>query len=90
MEQQPVPVSAPDINWLEGSDLPTANVRVRLYIDTEGEVRRVQIMAENAGEWAPLQRMFERTRFLPGRRANANVASWLEIEVEVLELLRVL
>ncbi|KAF7600225.1 MAG: hypothetical protein CGU28_03825 [Candidatus Dactylopiibacterium carminicum] len=90
LERRPVPVSAPDSRWLEGADLPAANVRLRLYIDAEGRVRRTEIVADDAEAWAPVRRMFEETRFLPGRRAGESVPSWLEIELDFLELRRVL
>lgn len=90
LQRQPVPVSAPDVAMLDGQELPSSTVRLRLFIDERGVVRSVTVKAPAATAWAPVTRMFEATRFLPGQRAGQNVASWVEIEVNVSDLVRVL
>jgi len=75
---------------LEGYVLPSSLVRLRLFIDARGVVHSVTVKAPDAADWSPLQRMFEATRFIPGRRGGQDVASWVEIEVNVSDLVRVL
>lgn len=90
LERKPMPVSAPDAHMLEGFFLPAEMIHLRLFIDERGVVRSVTVKAPAATAWAPVTRMFEATRFLPGQRAGQNVASWVEIEVNVSDLVRVL
>ena len=90
LERQPVPVSAPDTRSLTGRVVPSGLVRLRLFIDATGQVSKVSLQGAQEADWSPLQRMFEATRFIPGRRGGQDVASWVEIEVNVSDLVRVL
>ncbi|NSL55639.1 hypothetical protein [Uliginosibacterium aquaticum] len=90
LQQLPLPVSAPDVALLEGSELSAERLRLRLYISATGAVDEVEVLGAEAGDVQPLRRMFQHTRFLPARRAGREVASQMDIEIELSELLRVI
>ncbi|MDO6386587.1 hypothetical protein [Uliginosibacterium sp. 31-12] len=90
LQQLPLPVSAPDVALLEGSELSAEHLRLRLYISATGAVDEVEVLGAEAGDVQPLRRMFQRTRFLPARRGGHEVASQMDIEIKLSELLRVI
>lgn len=87
LDSEPVPVSAPDAGELADGEFPPSTVRLRLFIGVDGSVEDVRMEGGDAG-WEPVRRMFFATRFLPGRRAGHDVASWVEVELCVGDLVR--
>lgn len=81
LERQPMPVSAPDADRLEGLVLPQDRVRLRLAVDAEGIVRELAVASPGDGDWSPLLEIFAATRFIPGQRGGQNVACRFEIEI---------
>lgn len=91
LERRPTPLSAPDPRWLDelanqpGSGLP---LRLRLLITAAGEVvgvEPVQVSALDAFALPALQAMFRDTAFLPGRYQGRDVASQIDLELQLDE-----
>lgn len=89
LDRRPTPVSAPDPRWLDalanqtGSGLP---LRLRLFITAAGEVvdvEPVQVSALDSFALPALQAMFRDTAFLPGRVQGRDVASQMELEIQI-------
>jgi hypothetical protein len=91
LDQQPVPVSAPDVNRLGAVVFPAATVHLRLFINAGGWVDEVRVLGgANKDEWAPLCEMFLATAFIPARREGQTVAAVQDLEISISELMRVL
>ncbi|WP_338416852.1 hypothetical protein [uncultured Sphaerotilus sp.] len=89
LDRRPTPVSAPDPRWLDalanqtGSGLP---LRLRLFITAAGEVvdvEPVQVSELDGFALPALQAMFRDTAFLPGRVQGRDVASQMELEIQL-------
>lgn len=91
LEQVPVPVSAPDVSRLGTEVFPADSVHLRLFINASGRVDDVQVLDEQSADgWAPICRMFLATTFIPARRAGQRVASVLDLEISISDLIRML
>ncbi|MBS1208091.1 MAG: hypothetical protein H6R19_489 [Proteobacteria bacterium] len=91
LDQQPVPVSAPDVNRLGAVVFPAATVHLRLFINAGGWVDEVRVLGgANKDEWAPLCELFLATAFIPARREGQTVAAVQDLEISISELMRVL
>jgi hypothetical protein len=82
-------VSAPDLRWLDAlaeqpiSGLP---VRVRLFVSATGSVvgvEPVEISELDAFVLPALEAMFRGTAFVPGRYQGRDVASQIELELQL-------
>jgi hypothetical protein len=83
----PMPRSSPDDSRLEGSHRSGLPMRMRLFVDADGEVSRVDVLSSAPGDEETAQRvatMFRETAFTPGRLDGQDVASFIDIEI-VLE-----
>ena len=90
LELPPLPRSAPDASGLVGVIASGSPIRLRLYVDASGIVANVDVLQANeqdADVVKRMQAMFYDTRFLPGRRAGIDVASFIDIEVSVADLM---
>jgi hypothetical protein len=89
LDRRPTPVSTPDPRWLDTLvDQPISGLplRVRLFITAEGQVVRVEpveVSALDAVALPALDAMFRDTAFLPGRHQGRDVASQIELEVQL-------
>ena len=89
LDRRPTPVSTPDPRWLDTlADQPISGLplRVRLFITAEGQVVRVEpveVSALDAVALPALDAMFRDTAFLPGRHQGRDVASQIELEVQL-------
>lgn len=91
VERVALPVSAPDLNRLAASRVPSGTVRLRLFIGAHGQVDAVQVLgSEDDGIWTPLRDMFLATGFLPAKRGGRDVASVQDLEIDVSDLMRTL
>ena len=91
LTRQPVPVSAPDIARDLHLDAPFGMARLTLFIDRDGSIVHIRVRSHVGFSRADLKRLrtlFERTRFLPGYREGVAVASSVDIEINLSELLR--
>lgn len=88
LEQLAMVVSAPNVSLLEGLHLPAEQVRLRLFIDELGRVNEVRLLGEGYGDWSAVRRMFEATAFIPARREGREVASTLDLEIDIRDLVR--
>ncbi|GAA5157939.1 hypothetical protein GCM10025770_01860 [Viridibacterium curvum] len=85
LEYTPVPVSAPDYDSLPGANPSQTAMRVRLYVDESGTVQAVHPLRLDPRDrefLVSLRRMFEATRYLPGRRQGVPVSSYIDLELE--------
>lgn len=86
IDAPPVPVSAPDIGMLTGVPSSGLKLRLRLYIDELGAVVKVQpreALSQDAEMIKRVAQMFYATRFMPGRLADQDVASYVDVEMQV-------
>lgn len=85
LDRAALPYSEPDWQALDGCVTSGLPLRLRLYISARGEVERVQALQVAAEDEELLQRLdavFRATRYVPGRRENADVASYTDILIE--------
>lgn len=90
LEVPPLPRSAPDPTVLHGAVSSGLPIRLRLYIDELGVVANIEVLqASELDDDAVerMKRMFYDTRFLAGRRASTDVASFMDIEISLAELM---
>lgn len=89
LERRPAPVSQPDIESLRLNQNISIPVIARLYIDSSGKVVEVRFNREfDPDAMQQIRNMFQRTLFIPGRRAGMDVASYVDIELSVTDLHR--
>lgn len=86
LDRPPLPLSAPDETLLEAVAATGMPVRLRLYIETDGRVSTVQVLAASEFDReaaARMQQMFLATAFMPGRVDGRDVASFMDVEVRL-------
>jgi len=93
LDQPTVPASGPDPDtYLKGkTDLPIFPVRLRLYVDSLGTVRKVELRAPEhlpSEKLDPIRDMLMATRFIPGQIKQTRLPSYLDIEIDVSDYAR--
>lgn len=90
VDRTALPVSGPDTSMLNGTEVPNGTVKLRLYIDEAGKVVDIRILDADIDDaqlrYARVIEMFKATRFIPALREREEVASFIDIEVDVSEL----
>lgn len=91
LQRSPLPISAPDPRqYLAATDIPAIPLRLRLYIDAAGMVVNID------GDFSDLlsqpqinaiKTMFYATTFIPGHFRAQDVASYMDIEVQLTDFL---
>lgn len=84
LEQVALPKSGPAIEALDDMPSTGAAINLRLFIDEEGVVQRVEPLAfapDDEVAVRQLQEVFMATSFLPGQRQGQSVRSYLDIEI---------
>jgi hypothetical protein len=85
LDRSAFPIGAPDQGkYLTGSDIPAIPFRLRLYVDEQGAVVKVEVKRPTPIDEAslqPVKDMFMATPFVPGRLKGRDVPSYLDIEV---------
>jgi hypothetical protein len=64
-------------------------IRLRLYIDAAGAVANIEVLQaseQDAEVVGRMKTMFYETQFLAAKRAGIEVASYMDIEVDVAHL----
>jgi hypothetical protein len=82
----PLPRSEPDITALKGISASGLPIRLRIYIDAAGTVANIDVLQSVDQDDDAVQRvkaMFYDTQFLAGKRAGADVPSFIDIEVDM-------
>lgn len=82
----PLPKSAPDDGLLEGVPGTGLPVRLRVFVEPDGSVSKVEVLHAEAGDAALATRareMFLRTGYLPARRDGQDVPAFVDVEVMV-------
>ena len=90
LELPPLPRSEPDATRLLGAVASGLPIRLRLYIDELGVVANIELLQASEQDDDVVERvkkMFYDTRFLAGRRAGIDVASYMDIEISVADLM---
>lgn len=92
LERPTVPASGPDPErFLKGRKLPKYLIRLRLYVDALGTVRKIDLREP---EFAPpedveaIKAMFMATRFIPGDVKGTRLPSYQDIEIDVSDYSR--
>lgn len=92
VDREALPASVPDFSKLTGTEVPNGTIRLRLFIDEAGQVVEVRPDLSDGrhveGEYASVEAMFKATRFIPAIKNRVDVASFLDIEIDVTELAR--
>lgn len=86
LDRPALPRSAPDTHLLDDVPLSGLPLQLRIYIDRSGQVTEVQLLQahpDDAAALAALQRMFSATAYIPGRLADQDVASFVDIELQI-------
>ena len=89
LDRRPTPVSAPDLRWLDAlADQPVSGLplRLRLFITAAGEVvavEPVEVSELDAFALPALEAMFRDTAYVPGRYQGRDVASQIDLEVQL-------
>ena len=89
LDRRPTPVSAPDLRWLDAlADQPVSGLplRLRLFITATGEVvavEPVEVSELDAFALPALEAMFRDTAYVPGRYQGRDVASQIDLEVQL-------
>ncbi len=89
LQRRPVPVSAPDIRRSTHLDAEFGMARLVLFIDASGHVVRIRVASSHGFSARDLHRLrdlFVATRFFPGYRNAAPVASRIDIRIRVAPL----
>jgi hypothetical protein len=78
-----LPRSAPALQRLQGLRFSGLPIRLRLFIDAQGQVARVRVLAaqEDDETLAAVTGMFAATAFAPGRRGGRPVACFTDVEL---------
>lgn len=89
LDRRPTPVSAPDLRWLDAlADQPVSGLplRLRLFITAVGDVvavEPVEVSELDAFALPALEAMFRDTAYVPGRYQGRDVASQIDLEVQL-------
>lgn len=87
MERHPFPASSPrPEGFLSDVELPAAVVQLRLFIDAQGRVLRIENLSpELLGTKAEagLRAMFLATHFIPGNIHGIDLPSYMDIEIDL-------
>lgn len=87
MDRPPYPVSAPTPGkYLDKASLPATIVRLRLFIDKNGNVVDIKFkFPENLEEKASRQiaEMFYTTSFVPGNIHGIDLPTYMDIELDL-------
>ena len=89
LDRRPTPVSAPDLRWLDAlADQPVSGLplRLRLFVTAAGEVvavEPVEVSELDAFALPALEAMFRDTAYVPGRYQGRDVASQIDLEVQL-------
>jgi hypothetical protein len=86
LDRPALPRSAPDTHLLDDVPLSGLPLQLRIYIDRHGQVTEVQLLQahpDDTGALAALQRMFSATAYIPGRLGGQDVASFVDIELQI-------
>lgn len=86
LDRAPLPLSAPDETLLDTVAATGMPVQLRLYIEADGRVSSVQVLAASGFDReaaARMQQMFLATAFMPGRLDGRDVASFMDVEVQL-------
>lgn len=90
LDRPPFPISAPNPRqFLVGKQIPPIPFKLRLYIDSEGKVVNIETELPNIlDEYtiAPVKEMFYATSFIAGNLHGKDVPSYLDIEVELMDM----
>lgn len=89
VERRALPKSAPDPDLLQGMATTGLAIRLRVYIEADGSVARVEtVTAAEADREASarLGDMLRRTAFIPARLAGRDVASYTDLELRISDL----
>jgi uncharacterized membrane protein len=80
-----VPRSAPELGRLQGFAFSGLPLKLRLFIDAQGQVVSVRVLSahEAAQTVHAVVAMFTATAFVPGRRAGTRVPSFTDIELQL-------
>lgn len=89
LDRRPLPVSEPDAGMLDGVASTGFPIKLRLFIDKEGHVLRIDILAADTGDMQFVERlkqMFFATRYIPGRLNGLDVSAFIDIQLNVATL----
>jgi hypothetical protein len=87
LDIRPMPKSSPDERHVEGVHKSGLPIRVRLFVEADGSVSSAEVLSNAPGDEDAARSvavMFRDTSFIPGRLADRDVASYLDVEI-VLE-----
>lgn len=88
LDRPAVPASGPDPDtYLKGkTDLPSFPIRLRLYVDSLGSVRKIELLSPEylpSEKLDPIREMLMATRFIPGQIKKTRLPSYMDIEIDV-------
>lgn len=89
LDRRPLPVSEPDTSMLNGSTSTGLPINLRLFIDSYGNVLRIDVLSANADDAQfieQLKQMFFATRYIPGRRNGRDVGAFTDIQLNAVTL----
>jgi len=81
-----LPKSEPDLQRLEGLAFTGYPIRLRLFVNTEGQVVDVAVLQVQPGDEdavAQMKAMFLATAYMPGQLHGQLVPSWTDIELSL-------
>jgi hypothetical protein len=84
LEVRPVPRSAPDALYVQNEFHSGLPIRLRLYIERDGNVSSTELISASDDDQATARQvmaMFQATGFVPGRREGRDVAAFFDIEI---------
>lgn len=80
------PVSEPAYHILDGVQSSGRPIRLRLFIDANGNLKEIRVIHAEDGDSAAVTRiraMFFTTAFLPGRRNGKDTASYIDVDINI-------
>lgn len=89
LDRRPLPVSEPDISMLNGTTSTGLPIKLRLFIDNNGYVLRIDVLAADANDIQfieQLKKMFFATRYIPGRLNGLDVGTFTDIQLNTMSL----
>ncbi|MBC3862544.1 hypothetical protein H8K32_10570 [Undibacterium jejuense] len=93
MDIPAVPVSEPNFETVQFQHHVLMPVRLRIYVDAKGLVKDVRLL-DDGGATAEtldqLQAVFYATRFIPGRRYGRDMSSYMDLEINLNDLVLIL
>lgn len=90
LQIQPLPRSEPDSTRLLGIKASGLPIRLRLYVDAAGAVADIDVLSASELDTEAVDRakaMFHATAFVPGKRNGEEVASYMDIELDLASLM---